>query len=178
MSGLAAAATAGVVAACGSAGAGGTAGQGHHATGSDGAVVAARKLPGIGTVLVDRAGRTVYTPQVAHGRASCTGSCLSFWFPVTVATGAALRGSSGITGVLGTVHRSGGGQTQLTYDGKPLFTFRLDSAPGQAHGNDYTDHFGGVGFTWHAVLATGGLARAGAPGSSGGYSNQGGSGGY
>jgi Secreted repeat of unknown function len=98
--------------------------------------------------------------------------------PVTVATGAALPGSSGITGVLGTVHRSGGGQTQLTYDDKPLFTFRLDSAPGQAHGNDYTDHFDGVGFTWHAVLATGGLARAGVSGSSGGYANQGGSGGY
>jgi hypothetical protein len=61
-----------------------------------------------------------------------TGSCLSFWFPVPVAAGATPRAPGGITGMLGIIHRPGG-LTQLTYNGKPLYTFRLDQAPGQAH---------------------------------------------
>ncbi len=40
------------------------------------------------------------------------------------------------------------GKTQLTYNGKPLYTFRLDTAAGQAHGNDFTDSFNDTRFTW------------------------------
>jgi predicted lipoprotein with Yx(FWY)xxD motif len=104
----------------------------------------------------------------------CTGSCLGFWFPVTVTPGTALRGSAGANGVLGTTRRADDGLTQLTYDGEPLYTFRLDQAPGQAHGNDFTDHFGGSTFTWHAVTPTG-ISQA-PSGSSSGYSYPAGSG--
>jgi hypothetical protein len=31
----------------------------------------------------------------------CTGGCLSFWVPVKAVRGTAVRGSSGVTGVLG-----------------------------------------------------------------------------
>jgi predicted lipoprotein with Yx(FWY)xxD motif len=177
--GLAAVAAAGLLAACGSAGAGGgsAAGGTHRTAVRSGMVISVRKLPGVGDVLADRSGKTLYSPQQeADGKIMCTGGCLNFWFPVRVAAGAALRAPSGVTGSLGMIHRPGG-LTQLTYNGKPLYTFRLDQAAGQAHGNDFTDHFGGATFTWHALTTSGAMARAGGQqGNSGGQ--QGNSGGY
>jgi predicted lipoprotein with Yx(FWY)xxD motif len=176
--GLAAVAAAGLIAACGSTGTGGSSGAGgtgaaQGTAAGRGTVIAVRKLPGVGTVLVDRSGKTLYSPQQeASGKIACTGGCLSFWFPVRVAAGTALRAPSGVTGVLGMVHRPGG-MTQLTYDGRPLYTFRLDQAPGQVHGNNFTDHFAGTTFTWHALTTSGAPARTGGqPGNPGGYSYQ------
>jgi len=184
LAGLGAAAAAALVAACGGPGgiygtgggsaAGGTAGTAHHAPASHGAVISARTLPGVGTVLVDRSGKTLYSPQQeAHGTIMCTGGCLGFWFPVPATAGATLHAPTGVTGVVGTIHRPGG-LTQLTYNGKPLYTFRLDQAPGQAHGNNFTDHFGAASFTWHAVTASGAPAGMAQPGNAGGSSYQGG----
>jgi len=181
-SGLAAAVAAGLLAACGSAGAGAGGGSGaagtHGTAARSGIVLSVRKLPGIGAVLADRSGKTLYSPQQeADGKIMCTGDCLSFWFPVRVAAGAVLRAPSGVSGALGTIHRPG--LTQLTYNGKPLYTFRLDQAPGQAHGNDFTDHFGGTAFTWHALTTSGAPAQTGGQqGNPGGYSYQSGTPGY
>jgi predicted lipoprotein with Yx(FWY)xxD motif len=142
-------------------------------------VISTRSLPGIGNVLVDRSGKTAYSPQQeAHGKILCTGSCLSFWFPVPVSPGTTLRGASGLTGVLGTIHRPDDGLTQLTYNGKPLYTFRLDQAPGQVHGNNFSDQFGSASFTWHTVTAGEATAGPANPGPTSGYSNQNGSFGY
>jgi predicted lipoprotein with Yx(FWY)xxD motif len=182
MTGLAAAAAAGLIAACGSTGTGQTASAGQTAgpaAASHGTVVSVRRLPGLGEVLVDRSGKTVYSSvQEAHGTIKCTGGCLSFWHPVKAARGAALRDPSGVTGMLGAVRRPDNGLTQLTFDGKPLYTFRLDQAPGQAHGNNFTDHFGSASFTWHAITTSGTAARPGGSGSSGGYGSPGGTAGY
>ena len=173
--GLATAAAAGLLAACGSAAGGGTAqspGASHRVV-----VVSARKLPGVGTVLVNRSGKTIYSPQQeAHGKILCTGSCLTFWFPVLAGAGAA-PAASGATGTFGTIHRPDG-RTQLTYNGKPLYTFRLDMAPGQAHGNNFTDHFGGTSFTWRAITTSGAPAGTGQQGNGGGYAYPGSSPGY
>jgi predicted lipoprotein with Yx(FWY)xxD motif len=185
--GLAAVAVAGLLAACGSnggsAGAGGGSGSGasasqaHQAPPSRG-VVSARTLPGVGTVLVNRAGKTLYSAQQeAHGKIMCTGSCLSFWSPVPATAGAALRAPGGVAGALGTVHRPDG-VTQLTYHGKPLYTFKLDRGPGQAQGNNFTDSFGGTSFTWHAATTSGSPAGTGRPGNGGGYAYQSSSPGY
>ena len=171
--GLAAAAAAGLLAACGSAGTSGTGGKADLPGASHRAVVSARKLPGVGTVLVNRSGKTLYSPrQEAHGKILCTGSCLTFWFPVPSGAGAAPQAPSGVTGALGTIRRPDG-RTQLTYNGKPLYTFRLDLAPGQAHGNNFTDHFGGTSFTWRAITTSGSQAGTGQPGNGGGYAYQG-----
>jgi predicted lipoprotein with Yx(FWY)xxD motif len=150
----------------------------HQAKPAHGTVISVRKLPGVGAVLVNRSGKTIYSPQQEeHGKIMCTGGCLSFWFPVRVAAGATLRAPSALPGVLGTVHRPDG-LTQLSYDGQPLYTFRLDQAPGQLHGNNFTDHFGHTFFTWHAVTTAGRPAGTGQPANPGGSSYQGGSGGY
>jgi predicted lipoprotein with Yx(FWY)xxD motif len=172
LSGLAAAA---VVAACGSPGAStANSGGGGRSSGNSAAAkgaVSTRQLSGIGTALVDSSGMTIYTPKTpdeANGNIKCTGSCLSFWFPVTASS--ANPGSGGLPGKLGTIHDDG--MTQLTYNGKPLYTFRLDTAPGQAHGNNYTDSFNGTSFTWEVVTASGVAGGAGSPAPSPSYSSQ------
>jgi hypothetical protein len=95
----------------------------------------------------------------------------------TVLPGLAVAATAGLHGALGTIHRPDG-RTQLTYNGKPLYTFRLDLAPGQAHGNNFTDHFGGISFTWHAVTTSGSPTGTSQQGNGGGYAYQGSSPGY
>ena|SRR5690348_16361577 len=177
VSGLAAAAL--VVAACGSPGGNTSSGGGNAgSTGSGGnagaaaaGAVSTRDLTGIGTALVTSSGMTIYTPKTpaeSTGNIKCTGSCLSFWFPVTGSP--ADLGSSGLPGTIGTIHRPDDGKTQLTYNGKPLYTFRLDTAAGQAHGNNFTDSFSGTSFTWQVVVSHGTAGGAASPASSPGYS--------
>ena len=174
--GLAAAAV--LVAACGSPGGSTTSSGGGGNSGNAAAAkgaVSTRQLSGIGTALVDNSGKTIYTPKKpaeANGKIKCTGSCLSFWFPVT--SSSANPRSSGLPGKLGTIHRPDDGKTQLTYNGKPLYTFRLDKAAGQAHGNNFTDSFSGTSFTWEVVAASGKAAGAGSPTPSPSHSSQGG----
>ncbi len=170
LSGLASIAVASLVAACVSGGAaagygggdgGQPAGAGNQPSSSRGPVVAARKLSGIGAVLVNRSGKTIYSPrQEAHGKILCTGSCLGFWFPVAVRPGTRLRAPRGVNGVLGKIHRTDDGVTQLAFDGRPLCTFRLDQGPGQVHGNNFSDAFGGTSFTWHPVSASGAASKS------------------
>jgi len=182
VTGLAAAALAGLLAACGSgsgstAAAGGAAGGPQQAAGQ--LAVSTRTVAGVGTVLTDQSGKTLYTSQQeARGVIKCTGSCLGFWFPVTVGKGATPRAASTVTGTLGSIQRSDDRTRQLTYNGQPLYTFRLDAAPGQTHGNNFTDQFGGQSFTWHAVTAGGGAATPGQSGSPAGNPYQSGPLGY
>jgi predicted lipoprotein with Yx(FWY)xxD motif len=174
---LALVAAAGLLAACGSvassAGAGPNTGLygasgGSPTAGTRGAGVDTRNLPGIGTVLVSESGTTIYSSvQEATGTIKCTGGCLSFWFPVSVNQSNVPRLPHGVAGVLGRIQRADDGRTQLTYNGAPLYTFRLDQAPGQAHGNNFTDHFGATSFTWHAVTTRAGAGTAGSPTSGG-----------
>ena len=157
--GLVLAATAALVAACGSSGASGG-GSGSPASAN---VVSARQVSGVGTVLVDSAGLTLYsvkTPSEANGNIKCTGTCTTFWIPVTASS--VSQGSSGLPGKLGIVHRPDG-KTQVTYNGMPLYTFKLDTAAGQAHGNNYTDSFDGTTFTWQALTSSGAPAGGNAP---------------
>ncbi|MBO0775566.1 MAG: hypothetical protein J2P34_04580 [Actinobacteria bacterium] len=175
----AATAAAGLLAACG----GGTAASGagggaSHRAASPGMAISARNVPGVGTVLVNQAGKTVYAAQQeTRGTIKCTGGCLSFWTPVRVAAGTKPTAPGTLARAVGTIHRSDDGLTQVTYQGQPLYTFKLDRAPGQAHGNNVTDQFAGTSFTWHAITAAGAAAGAGtSAGSANGYSSGGGAG--
>jgi predicted lipoprotein with Yx(FWY)xxD motif len=102
------------------------------------------------TVLVSRAGLTLYSLSAeTNGRFICTGSCLSLWHPLVVHQGQKPTGHSGLR----TIRRSGG-QTQVTYKGKPLYTFSGDHKRGDAKGEGFKD----VG-VWHAA-AVGSPAKA------------------
>ena len=71
----------------------------------------------------------------------------------------------GVTGKLATIKRPDG-SVQATYNGHPLYTYKGDSAPGQAKGNGL-NLSGGV---WHEVTASGAAAPAPSQStSSGGY---------
>jgi predicted lipoprotein with Yx(FWY)xxD motif len=163
--GLAAAAV--LVTACGSSGSTASSGSG-STSGSSGStasanVVSARQLTGVGNVLVNSSGFTLYsvkTPSEVNGNIKCLGTCATFWIPVTASS--VNSGSSGLPGTLSTVHRPDG-KTQVTYNGMPLYTFKFDTAPGQDHGNNYTDHFNGITFHWQVVTTSGAPASGGTP---------------
>lgn len=184
IAGLASVAVAGLVAACSSgsssAAGGGSTQQAGGGTpqAAAGLTISSRQVSGAGTVLTNQSGRTLYTPeQEANGSIKCTGSCLSFWFPVTMAPGTTPHAGSGLAGKLGSVKRPDNGGLQLTYNGDPLYTFRLDSAAGQAHGNNFTDSFGGQTFLWHVATVSGAAPAGGQPSSpsgNSGYNYQGG----
>ncbi len=172
LSGLAGAAI--LVAACGSSGGYSASSTTTPKAAATKTAVSTRQLTGVGTVLVNSAGRTIYTPKMpaeTSGNIKCTGSCLTFWLPVTASS--ARLDTSGLPGKLAAIHLPDG-TTQLTYNGRPLYTFRLDTAAGQAHGNNYTDSFNGITFTWQAVTASGKPTGAGSPAPAPSYSSQGG----
>jgi predicted lipoprotein with Yx(FWY)xxD motif len=128
-----------------------------------GTAVSVKDVSGVGQALVDSSGKTLYfADQEAGGMIKCTGNCLSFWMP---ATGTAADAKS-VTG-LATMKRSDTGAEQLTFQGKPLYTFKLDTGAGQAKGNNFADAFSGVNFTWHAAT-TSAAAPSQAPSSSSG----------
>jgi predicted lipoprotein with Yx(FWY)xxD motif len=98
------------------------------------------------TVLTTLRGRTLYSLSVEkHGKFICTGSCLSVWHPLTVPAGATPKGPV----KLGTVKRPEG-QTQVTYKGRPLYSFGGDTKKGEDNGEGIMD----VG-TWHAATVPG-----------------------
>lgn len=116
-----------------------------------GATVSAKTLGGAGTVLVDSRGQALYrSQQERNGMVLCTGSCLSFWQPLTV-KGTPTAASLG--GKLGVVKRPDGGR-QVTYNGELLYRFMLDTA-GEVKGDGAKDAFGGQKFHWHVVRPLG-----------------------
>ncbi len=163
---LGATAAAVTLAACGG---GGGYGQstGKAAPAASGAV-SVKDLNGIGQTLVDSAGKTLYfADQEADGTIKCTAGCTDIWIPV-VGTDSTAKSMAG----LALVKRSDTGMSQLTYQGKPLYTFKLDNGPGQHQGNNVTDNFNGNTFRWHAATTTA-AAPSPAPSSSttNGYGN-------
>ena len=94
------------------------------------------------TVLTANNGLTLYSLSVEkNGRFICTGSCLKDWHPLVVAVGVKPAGPV----ALGTVRRPDG-RRQVTFEGRPLYTFDDDKRKGDANGEGFKD----VG-TWHAA---------------------------
>ncbi len=115
--------------------------------GSD--TVATKSVSGVGTVLVDSKGDVLYTNnQDTASKMACTASCQSIWPPAMASGGQPTSSDSAVQAKLGVANG------QLTFNGKPLYTFVQDS-PGQATGNGFMDNFGGTAFTWTAAMASG-----------------------
>jgi predicted lipoprotein with Yx(FWY)xxD motif len=130
-------------------------------------LVSAKTISGA-SVLVNSSGHTIYSPaQEKSGKIKCNASCTAIW-PFVKAGTAKARKDAGV-GHLGTVTRPGG-KKQLTYKGRPLYTFKAEGA-GKLTGDGLKDSFGGKSFTWHAVKTKKSSAKkpAPAPGGYGGY---------
>jgi predicted lipoprotein with Yx(FWY)xxD motif len=96
------------------------------------------------SVAVNARGVTVYElgPETTHHLVCRSRACFAAWPPVK-AKGAVTK-MAGVKGRLGTIRR--GGFTQVTLNGKPVYTFVEDGGRrGQAEG-DGINNFGGV---WH-----------------------------
>jgi predicted lipoprotein with Yx(FWY)xxD motif len=120
---------------------------------------------GLGDVLVDRQGRTLYLFERDAGTTSaCAGACAVNWPPLHV-RGAPLAGSGAKASDLGTTGRPDG-TSQLTYGGHPLYTFVNDKKPGDTNGEGI-NAFGG---SWFAVSRAGTkVAPRSQPQGGGGY---------
>ncbi len=157
-----------MLAACGSSG--GSNGGGSAAVAPSGGgtkTVSVANVGGTGRVLVDSHGNALYASdqETAAGMVLCTGSCTSFWKPLTV-SGAPKGGP--VAASLGVMKRPDGSH-QVTYNGKLLYTFTQDG-PGEVTGDGVRDAFNGQHFTWHVVTAGNATGSAGSTGGSGGRS--------
>jgi predicted lipoprotein with Yx(FWY)xxD motif len=105
---------------------------------------------GLGSILVDSRGRTLYLWQADTGpKSTCSGACAGAWPPL-LTTGAPTAGSGAKASLLGITKRSDGAE-QVTYNQHPLYLFTGDNASGQTTGQGST----GFGAPWY-VLSPGG----------------------
>ena len=105
---------------------------------------------GLGKVIVDNHGRTLYLfEKDKRGRSACSGICASYWPPLL--TSAKPVAAGGLKrSLLGTIRRSDGTK-QVTFAGHPLYRFSGDSKRGQTSGEGLTD----FGASWYAVSPSG-----------------------
>jgi predicted lipoprotein with Yx(FWY)xxD motif len=138
-----------VLAACGSS----SGGESATAASSGGSTVSVAEIEGTGNVLVDSSGQALYASEqeTEAGKVMCEGACTSFWKPLTISNGTP-EGS--VPGNLGVMKRPEGSM-QVTFDGKPLYTFTQEG-PEEVTGNGFQDAFEGHHFTWHVVTTGGG----------------------
>jgi predicted lipoprotein with Yx(FWY)xxD motif len=118
--------------------------------------VNAAEVDGVGRVLTDQAGMTLYRydRDAADPPASeCDGICVRAWPPVVVEDLSEVVVSGMARNLLGTLTRPDDTR-QLTVGGWPVYRFARDSAPGEAGGQ-------GAGGVWFAIGPDGG--KVGAP---------------
>jgi predicted lipoprotein with Yx(FWY)xxD motif len=147
------------------------------ASASSAVTVSAKSVSGLGTVLVNQKGQTLYMlTSEKGGKITCTASngCLHAWPEINLASGAtAAKAGSGVqASLLGTV-KGGAGKTEVTYNGWPLYTFIGDSSAGMAKGQGISN-FGG---TWYVLNTAGNPVTAKTTADSGSSSSSSGSGG-
>ena len=117
--------------------------------------VSLQSVEGVGDVLVDSDGAALYTAdQESDGRVRCTDDCADDWIPLTLSGDREPTGSDEVPGELGVTERPGG-ERQVSYDGKPLYSFADDGMAGVVTGDGLSDTFGGRLFSWQVVTAEG-----------------------
>ncbi|MFF4550702.1 hypothetical protein [Streptomyces sp. NPDC001435] len=120
----------------------------------------AKKMSGMGTVVTDAKGWTLYRydkDQASPSMSMCTDDCAKTWMPV-MADGSVQ--AMGLQAKVGTVTRSDG-MKQVTLAGWPLYRYMGDTKAGEMNGQ-------GKSGTWYAVTPVGKKAdMAGGSGSTG-----------
>ena len=105
---------------------------------------------GLGRIITDGRGRTLYLFEKDTSTTStCDAACASYWPPLTTA-GTPLAGEGASAGEVGTTERDDG-QTEVTYNGHPLYYYVGDSKPGDTTGQGL-DLFGAE---WDALSPAG-----------------------
>jgi predicted lipoprotein with Yx(FWY)xxD motif len=149
LAGAALAAVALAAAGCG--GSGATAASSTPAKTSSGQAATVGIAPtGLGQILVDSQGLTLYLFKADQGtKSACTGACAGAWPPLLV-KGKPVLGSGVNASLVGTTKRPEG-TTQVTYNGHPLYRFAQDQKAGETNGQGVT----AFGAGWFALNSAG-----------------------
>jgi predicted lipoprotein with Yx(FWY)xxD motif len=105
---------------------------------------------GLGKILVDAKGRTLYLFKKDKGtKSTCFGACATNWPPVRVTSKPTV--SNGLTASKAATTKRSDGKPEVTYNGHPLYLFAGDQKPGDTSGQGVSA-FGG---SWFAVSPAG-----------------------
>ena len=115
------------------------------------ALLTTKSLSGLGTVLVNGQGRTLYifVPD-KHSKVTCTGGCAAAWPPVML-TGAKAQTAGEVKAALVSSDPDPAGGRVVTYNGWPLYLYAGDSQAGTANGQTL-DSSGGL---WYVITPAG-----------------------
>ena len=120
--------------------------------------VSTASVGGVGNVLVDGQGFTLYLFEPDHRSAStCYESCAQAWPPVVLPAGVpAPRAGAGVRAdLLGTAPRQGGAE-QVTYGGWPLYRWVGDTRAGVATGQARNN----LGGCWYVLSVDGDAVKS------------------
>jgi predicted lipoprotein with Yx(FWY)xxD motif len=151
------------LAACGGSGTTSTASSGPPRT-ADGtpATIGVANNGGLGKILVDSHGKTLYLFQRDSGtRSACSGACAAAWPPLRASHKPVV--SSGANPSMVTTAPRSDGARQVVYNGHPLYGFSGDKNPGDTNGQGVTA-FGGA---WYAVSPAGDMVTGAGSGTGG-----------
>jgi predicted lipoprotein with Yx(FWY)xxD motif len=116
---------------------------------------------GIGQILVNSQGHTLYLFKADQGtKSACTGACSAAWPPLLV-KGTPTSGNGVNGSLVGTASRPEG-TTQVTYNGHPLYLFAEDQKAGETNGQGVS----AFGAAWFALNPAGNDVSAKPPSSS------------
>jgi predicted lipoprotein with Yx(FWY)xxD motif len=105
----------------------------------------------LGPILTDGDGMTLYMFDADQpGESACYDACAEAWPPVVIESDPEVEGEAVNTTLFGVIPRTDG-QTQLTYNGHPLYYYATDEAPGDVQGHQVE----GAGGLWTAISPEG-----------------------
>lgn len=101
-----------------------------------GVEISTKKIAGLGTVLVNGSGHTLYVFEPDdHSQVTCTKNCAVMWPPVTLKNGQKPAAAGAVkSSMLGSDPNPNGSGSVATYDGWPLYTYVADTKAGKAKG--------------------------------------------
>jgi predicted lipoprotein with Yx(FWY)xxD motif len=104
-----------------------------------------------GSYLTDASGRALYLfEKDSRGHSACSGECAKDWPPYTTQGTPTSTDSTLKSSLMATMHRTDG-QTQVTYNGKPLYYYAKDAAAGDTKGQGLKQ----FGAEWYLVSPKG-----------------------
>ena len=104
------------------------------AAGSSSSKISTATVKGLGTVLVNSQGRTLYIFKPDNAKkVTCTGQCAAVWPPAKVTGGKPAASGDVKASLLSSDPNPSGGRV-ATYNGWPLYTYVTDTGAGSARG--------------------------------------------
>lgn len=136
--------------------------------------ISTRSVTGLGKVLVDHRGRTLYmfVPD-KHKSVTCHKVCAKIWPPLFLPAGATFSAAGGVKKALLSSDKDSTGGRVVTYNHWPLYLYLGDSKAGVATGQALNVN-GGL---WYVMTSSGAIIKHKATAGGGGGGGSGGGGG-